>query len=139
MMLQICFGHLFHHLPHRGTEVSARPKMPAPIAFLQMGNPVKQVTCRVRPLIRLIIPPDAKFGDAPAKICTGVFADNPSVYANLKRFTRLSCPIPHPFGNFAFQNLITTLRHPYKVILFGKPDGFRIYSPWHTPMCHYRG
>ena len=115
-MLQILLDHLFGHLTYRRTEVPSRPKMPAPIAFLQVRVLFKQLARRPP------FDPPHDLARRHIRRTTDqnmhmILAHHPFHDPDLKGLTRLPNQLSYSLGDLSGQYLVPVLRHPDKVIL----------------------
>ena len=115
-MLQILLDHLFRHLPHPGTKIPSRPKMPPPILFLQVRKLFKQLArCA-----SLDPPHDLAWRHrrrTTRQYMHVILAHHAFHYPDLKGFACLSYQFSNSLPHLSSQNLIPVLRYPYKMVL----------------------
>jgi hypothetical protein len=116
MMLKVALDHLFCHLPCRGAKIAARPKMSAPVAFLQVRKLLKQSAGCVA------FDPSHDLAWCHMRWRTHqdvhmIFTHCALHYPDLKRLTHLANQLADSFRNLRGQYLIPILRDPHKVIL----------------------
>ena len=115
VMLQIIFNHLLSHLTYRGTKITSRPKVPAPVTLLYMGELFEQFA-RCSPFNSSHHLTRGQRRWTTDKDVNMIFADHTLDNPNLKCFAGLPDQISNALRYYTRENLISILCHPDKVV-----------------------